>query len=93
MIGFSTQIMPRIVAGYASWNSANLSGIVIGNWFVRFAVTGSVALADDDPQLARDAWRQKQCTLSRSQGGAMWRCLKETDDRRVAKRLHAILLL
>lgn len=37
--------------------------------------------------------REKQFTLSRSQREAMWRRFKQTDDRRVAERLHAILLL
>ena len=37
--------------------------------------------------------RDKQFTLSRSQREAMWRRFKQTDDRRVAERLHAILLL
>ncbi|MBK9714989.1 MAG: winged helix-turn-helix domain-containing protein [Kouleothrix sp.] len=37
--------------------------------------------------------REKQFTLSRSQRDAMWRRFKQTDDRRVAERLHAILLL
>jgi transposase len=37
--------------------------------------------------------REKQFTLSRSQRDAMWRRFKQTDNRRVAERLHAILLL
>ena len=37
--------------------------------------------------------RQKLFTLSRSQHEDMWRRFKQTDDRRVAERLHAILLL
>jgi transposase len=37
--------------------------------------------------------REKQFTLSRSQRDTMWRRFKQTDDRRVAERLHAILLL
>src|SRR5690349_5777277 len=37
--------------------------------------------------------RQKLFTLSRSQREDMWRRFKQTDDRRVAERLHAILLL
>lgn len=37
--------------------------------------------------------REKQFTLSHSQRDAMWRRFKQTDDRRVAERLHAILLL
>ena len=37
--------------------------------------------------------RQKLCTLSRSQREDMWRRFKQTDDHRVAERLHAILLL
>ena len=37
--------------------------------------------------------REKQFTLSRSQREAMWRRFKQTDDRRVTERLHAILLL
>ena len=37
--------------------------------------------------------REKQFTLSRSQRDAMWRRFKQTDDRRIAGRLHAILLL
>jgi transposase len=37
--------------------------------------------------------REKRFTLSRSQREEMWRRFKQTDDRRVAERLHAILLL
>jgi transposase len=37
--------------------------------------------------------RGKQFTLSRTQREEMWRRFKQTDDRRVAERLHAILLL
>jgi len=37
--------------------------------------------------------RDKLFTLSRSQREAMWRRFKQTDDRRIAERLHAILLL
>jgi transposase len=37
--------------------------------------------------------RQKLFTLSRSQREDMWRRFKQTDDHRVAERLHAILLL
>jgi len=37
--------------------------------------------------------REKQFTLSRSQRETMWRRYKQTDDRRIAERLHAILLL
>ena len=37
--------------------------------------------------------RQKRFTLSRSQREDLWRRFKQTDDRRVAERLHAILLL
>jgi transposase len=37
--------------------------------------------------------RQKLFTLSRSQREEMWRRFKQTDDRRRAERLHAILLL
>jgi len=37
--------------------------------------------------------RQKLFTLSRSQREDMWRRFKQTEDRRVAERLHAILLL
>jgi transposase len=37
--------------------------------------------------------RQKLFRLSRSQREDMWRRCKQTDDRRVAERLHAILLL
>ena len=37
--------------------------------------------------------RQKLFMLSRSQREDMWRRFKQTDDRRVAERLHAILLL
>ena len=37
--------------------------------------------------------RQKLFTLSRSQREDIWRRFKQTDDRRVAERLHAILLL
>jgi transposase len=58
-----------------------------------FADTASVWYADDDPQLPREAMRQKLFTLSRSQREDMWQRFKQTDDRRVAERLHAILLL
>src|SRR5690348_13694458 len=37
--------------------------------------------------------RQKLFTLSRSQREDMWRRSKQADDRHVAERLHAILLL
>jgi transposase len=37
--------------------------------------------------------REKLFILSRSQRERMWRRFKQTDDRRVAERLHAILLL
>ena len=37
--------------------------------------------------------RQKLFTLSRSQREDLWRRFKQTDDRRIAERLHAILLL
>mgnify|MGYP000860948034 FL=1 len=37
--------------------------------------------------------REKLFTLSRSQREAMWRRFKQTDDHRIAERLHAILLL
>jgi transposase len=37
--------------------------------------------------------REKLFTLTRSQRVAMWQRFKQTDDRRVAERLHAILLL
>lgn len=37
--------------------------------------------------------REKQFTLTRSQRDAMWRRFKQTDNRRIAERLHAILLL
>ena len=37
--------------------------------------------------------REKLFTLSRSQREQMWRRFKQTDDHRVAERLHAILLL
>jgi transposase len=37
--------------------------------------------------------REKQFTLTRSQREDMWRRFKQTDERRVAERLHAILLL
>jgi transposase len=37
--------------------------------------------------------REKLFTLSRTQREDMWRRFKHTDDRRVAERLHAILLL
>lgn len=37
--------------------------------------------------------RQKLFTLSRSQREDMWRRFKQSDDHRVAERLHAILLL
>ena len=39
------------------------------------------------------AMRQKLFSLSRSQREDMWRRFKQADDRRVAERLHAILLL
>ena len=39
------------------------------------------------------AMREKLFTLSRAQREAMWRRFKQTDDHRVAERLHAILLL
>src|SRR5215207_434888 len=37
--------------------------------------------------------REKLFTLGRSQREDMWRRFKQVDDRRVAERLHAILLL
>ena len=37
--------------------------------------------------------REQLFTLSRTQREAMWRRFKQTDDRRVAERLHAIRLL
>jgi transposase len=37
--------------------------------------------------------REKQFTLSRSQRDAMWRRFKQSDNRRIAERLHALLLL
>lgn len=37
--------------------------------------------------------REKLFTLSRSQREHMWRRFKQSDDRRIAERLHAILLL
>jgi transposase len=37
--------------------------------------------------------REKLFSLSRSQREDMWRRFKQTDDRRIAERLHAILLL
>ena len=37
--------------------------------------------------------REKLFTLSRTQREDMWRRFKQIDDRRVAERLHAILLL
>lgn len=37
--------------------------------------------------------REKLFTLTRSQREELWRRYKQTDDRRVAERLHAILLL
>src|SRR5919109_1103836 len=37
--------------------------------------------------------RQKLFTLSRTQREDMWRRFKQTHDRRIAERLHAILLL
>ena len=37
--------------------------------------------------------REKLFTLSRTQCEEMWRRFKQSDDRRVAERLHAILLL
>jgi len=36
--------------------------------------------------------RQKLFTLSPSQPEDMWRRFKQTDDRRIGERLHAILL-
>jgi transposase len=40
-----------------------------------------------------DIMREKQFSLSRRQRDDMWRRYKQTDDRRIAERLHAILLL
>lgn len=37
--------------------------------------------------------REKLFTLTRSQREELWRRYKQTDDRRIAERLHAILLL
>ena len=37
--------------------------------------------------------REKLFTLSRTQSEDMWRRFKQTDDHRIAERLHAILLL
>ena len=37
--------------------------------------------------------REKLFTLSRTQREDMWRRFKQTDDRRIAERLHAMLLL
>ena len=37
--------------------------------------------------------REKQFSLTRRQRDAMWRRFKQTDNRRIAERLHAILLL
>lgn len=37
--------------------------------------------------------REKLFTLSQSQRAAMWQRFKQTDDHRIAERLHAILLL
>jgi transposase len=37
--------------------------------------------------------REKLFTLSRTQSEAMWRRFKQTDEHRIAERLHAILLL
>jgi transposase len=45
------------------------------------------------PLLPRAVMRQKLFTLSRSQREDMWRRFKQTDDHRIAERLHAILLL
>jgi len=41
------------------------------------------------PLSPRAAMRQKLFTLSRSQREDMWRRFKQTNDRRVAERLHA----
>jgi transposase len=43
--------------------------------------------------LQDEIMREKLFTLSRTQREDMWRRFKQTDDRRVAERLHAILLL
>ena len=43
--------------------------------------------------LCRDAMHQKRFSLSRSRREDMWRRFKQTDDRRLVERLHAILLL
>jgi len=43
--------------------------------------------------LQDEAMREKLFTLSRTQREDMWRRFKQTDDHRVAERLHAILLL
>jgi transposase len=59
----------------------------------RFAGAASVWYAVGDQQLLREIMRQKLFTLSRTQREAMWRRFKQTDDRRIAERLHAILLL
>ena len=40
-----------------------------------------------------ETMRAKRVTLRRSQHEELWRRFKQTDDRRVAERLHAILLL
>jgi len=37
--------------------------------------------------------REKLFTLSRTQSEAMWRRFTQTDDHRIAERLHAVLLL
>jgi hypothetical protein len=60
---------------------------------LHFAGTASIWYVANDPQILGIAVRQKLFTLSRSQREDMWRRFKQTDDRRVAERLHAILLL
>jgi transposase len=60
---------------------------------LRSADTGAIWYAVDDPLLSEDVMRERLFTLSRSQREDMWRRFKHTDDRRVAERLHAILLL
>src|SRR5215208_385885 len=40
-----------------------------------------------------ETMREKLFTLSRTQSEDMWRRFKQTDDHRIAERLHAILLL
>jgi transposase len=46
-----------------------------------------------DRRLQESIMREKLFTLSHTQRETMWRRFKQTDDRRLAERLHAILLL